>query len=300
LHDSTKNWTPNQWVGYSVTNYNPVYGSEGVGSYITSNTSNTITYLYYGASDTSKHMIFNAGDPYKIHRVLIMMDQNGRGKTDLIKGSGPYINTTTGTASYSHPTLEPCYSWNNVSAPNGHALGFHSPPGQPTTKLNVDYFNLGNGFPADSTPPAVSKRYTAALNGVAYTGTFTYPHPLVTGASTPTPSATPRTQQHLQKKKKNSKKLKRRNWPKKSASDMAERLARGSHFVNTKRCSHGAVRRSGRPPLNDVNAPQGRGYNILLKRFYCVAPELKGRWLRRILVIPVGVEVVLVIQRIDT
>src|SRR4030095_7570456 len=23
LHDSTKNWTPNQWVGYSVTNYKP-------------------------------------------------------------------------------------------------------------------------------------------------------------------------------------------------------------------------------------------------------------------------------------
>jgi hypothetical protein len=187
LHDSTKNWTPNQWVGYSVTNYNPVYTSDGIGSYITSNTSNTITYDYYPGTDTSQHMIFNAGDPYKIHRVLIMMDQNGRGKTDLITGSGPFINTTTGTASWAHSALEPCYSWNNVYAPNGHALGFNSPNGQPTTKLNVDYYNLGAGFPANTTPLAVSSTYTAALNGVAYTGTFTYPHPL-----TLLPAGTPR------------------------------------------------------------------------------------------------------------
>jgi hypothetical protein len=155
-----------------------------------------------------------------------MMDQNGRGKTDLITGSGPgpYNNTTTGMASWPHSALEPCYSWNNVYAPNGEALGFHAVEGQPTTKLNVDYFNLGNGFPANTTPAQVSATYTAALNGVDYTGTFTYPHPLVTGAPTPTPSATPRTQQHLQKKRKNSKKLKRRNWPKKSTSYMANAL----------------------------------------------------------------------------
>jgi hypothetical protein len=178
IHDSTKNWVPNQWVGYSVTNYNPVYTSDGIGSYITSNTSNTITYVYYSAPDTPQHMIFNAGDPYKIHRVLVAMDQNGRGKTDLITGSGPYINTTTGTASWAHSALEPCYAWNNVYAPNGHALGFLSRKGQPTTKLNVDYFNLGAGFPANTTPLAVSSTYTAALNGVNYTGTFVYPHPL--------------------------------------------------------------------------------------------------------------------------
>jgi hypothetical protein len=125
-------------------------------------------------------MIFNAGDPYEIHRVLIMMDQNGRGKTDLITGSGPSINTTTGRASWPHSALEPCYAWNNVYAPTGAALGFHAAEGQPTTKLNVDYFNLGNGFPANSTPLAVSSTYTAALNGVNYVGTFVYPHPLVT------------------------------------------------------------------------------------------------------------------------
>jgi hypothetical protein len=157
-------------------------------------------------------MIFNAGDPYKIHRVLIMMDQNGRGKTDLISGSGPYINTTTGMASWPHSALEPCYSWNNVYAPNGDALGFHAVERQPTTKLNVDYFNLGAGFPDDSTPPGVSKRYTAALNGVDYTGTFVYPHPFATAAPAPTPSATRGPSTSSRKKAKKAKKKKR--WPK--------------------------------------------------------------------------------------
>ncbi|PYM01865.1 MAG: hypothetical protein DMF19_05000, partial [Verrucomicrobia bacterium] len=43
------------------------------------------------------------------------------------------------------------------------------------------FFNLGTGFPVDSTPSQVSSRYKAALNGVDYTGTFVYPHPLVSG-----------------------------------------------------------------------------------------------------------------------
>jgi len=177
IHDSTKNWAVNQWVGYSIKNLNL---TDAYGSYVISNTSNTITYFYYTGTDTAgRYLIFNAGDRYEIHRVLIMMDQNGRGKTDQIVGVPP-INTTTGRASWPHSALEPCYSWNNVYTRTNTALGFDAPAQQPTTKLNIDYVNLGGGFPADTTPAVVSSRYTAALNGVAYTGTFVYPHPLVT------------------------------------------------------------------------------------------------------------------------
>jgi len=208
IHDSTKNWAVNQWVGYSIKNLNL---TDAYGSYVISNTSNTITYFYYTGTDTGgRYLIFNQGDRYEIHRVLIMMDQNGRGKTDQIVGVPP-INTTTGRASWPHSALEPCYSWNNVHAPTGSAMRFNAPAQQPTTKENVDFFNLGIGFPADTTPAAVSSRYKAALNGVDYTGTFVYPHPLVTAAPTPTPSATPSSQQHLQKKEaKKAKTLKRR------------------------------------------------------------------------------------------
>jgi hypothetical protein len=174
LIDNTKNWVPNQWAGYSIKRANI-----NAGANIISNTSNTISYYYY-TDNTGKFkpLIFNAGDKYQIHKVLIALDQNGRGKGDLLSGN-PAINTSTGAANWPHQALEPCYSWNNVYAANGHELGFRSgASGQTTTKPGVDYFNLGGGFPANSTPSAVSSRYTAALNGVDYTGTFIYPHPL--------------------------------------------------------------------------------------------------------------------------
>jgi hypothetical protein len=174
--DSTKNWTPNQWVGYSIRNTNPASGSYRLGSYIISNTSNTITYVFNNAV-SGAHLRFNAGDTYEIHRVLVMMDQNGRGKGDRIIGNPP-VNLTTRRASWPHQALEPCFSWNNVYTPTGTALGFGAPIRQPTTKANIDFFNLGAGFPANSTPAFVSSTYTAALNGVAYTGPYIYPHPL--------------------------------------------------------------------------------------------------------------------------
>ena len=140
------------------------------------------------------------------------MDQIGSGKGDQLTGAPYPINRVTGKASYNHQVVEPCYSWNYIYTPNGHALGYHI-VGYPTTKLGVDYFNLGGGLPADSTPAAVSSRYTAALNGVAYTGTFTYPHPLVSGNPTSAQRYT-RSQQQFQKKSKKAKTKKRR--PKKT------------------------------------------------------------------------------------
>jgi len=139
-----------------------------------------------------------------------MMDQCGSGKGDQLTGAPNPINTVTGKASYNHQVVEPCYSWNNIYTPNEHALGYHL-AGYPTTKLGVDYFNLGGGLPADSTPAAVSSRYTAALNGVAYTGTFTYPHPLVSGKPSAA-SATPGPSNPAGEKSKKAKK--QRRWPK--------------------------------------------------------------------------------------
>ena len=185
--DSTRNWTPDQWVGYSVKNTNPNAPAYTFGSYIMSNTSNTITYYYYSAPDGG-HLIFNVGDAYQIHRVLTTMDQPGRGKGNQVTGEINPINSITGTPFWTHEALEPCMSWNNVHAPTGPALGYNT--NAITLQENRDYYNLGIGFPADSTPALVSTIYTAALNGVPYTGTFVYPHPLV-GAPTPTPTPTP-------------------------------------------------------------------------------------------------------------
>jgi hypothetical protein len=145
-----------------------------------------------------------------------MMDQNGRGKGDLVTvadGTHP-INAVNGTP-FSHAAIEPCYWWNNVHLATGHALGFDTHVGQPTTKAGIDYFNLGRGFPADSTPLAVSTRYTAALNGVAYTGTFVYPHPLVTAqplvAAQPTSTQCSRLQRRLDRLERRQQRLEQRH-----------------------------------------------------------------------------------------
>jgi hypothetical protein len=218
------NWTTNQWAGYSIKNPRL---TRAYGSFIISNTSNTITYFRYDGQDTGGYYLdFAVGDSFQIHRVLAMMDQCGSGKGDQLTGAPNPINRVTGKASYNHQVVEPCYSWNNIYTPNGHALGYHI-AGYPTTKLGVDYFNLGGGLPADSTPEVVSSRYTAALNGVAYTGIFTYPHPLVSGnpiaaqrdtRSQQSPSAAQRdtrSQQSGWRKKEESKKAKKkRSWPK--------------------------------------------------------------------------------------
>jgi hypothetical protein len=91
-------------------------------------------------------------------------------------------------------------------------MGYGVRPAQPTTKLNIDFFNLGAGLPADSTPSQVSSKYTAALNGVDYVGTFVYPHPLISGiqrssSATRDPSNTSRKKAKKLKEEKESKKI---------------------------------------------------------------------------------------------
>lgn len=183
LTDTSKSWTTNQWVGYSVTQTNPSSPCYPKGSYIISNTANTLTYCYYGETDRGPNLLFASGDTYKMHRVLIMMDQVGRGKGDLLSGvDNSTTNTVTGSRLWPHQALEPAMSWNNVYTPTNTAYGFKT--NAPTEIQGRDYYNLGKGLPVDSTPSPVSTTYTASLNGVAYTGTYTYPHPL-TGPAPP-------------------------------------------------------------------------------------------------------------------
>jgi len=180
ITDTSKTWTANQYAGYSVTNTNASSACFNHSSYIISNTQNQLTYYYYNSGDRGAPLVFNAGDTYSIYRVLTAMDQPGRGKGDLTKldaNSKPF-NTTTNSQSWTHEALEPMFSWNNVF--NNDDIGF-SNGGAPTEVLNREYYNLGHGFPQDTTPSQVSSTYVAALNGVNYTGTFTYPHPLVGG-----------------------------------------------------------------------------------------------------------------------
>jgi hypothetical protein len=175
MHDSTKHWAPNQWVGYSIKNTNRNSVVYNKASHITKNTSNTITYVVYGSTDRGPRYEFNTGDTYEIHRVLTLLDQSGRGKGDQVVGSPP-INQMTGRPWWTHEALEPCFSWNNVHTLSQVIYGYGS--GYPTEIANRDYYNLGAGFPPNTTPSPVSSSYMAARNGVRYLNPYTYPHPL--------------------------------------------------------------------------------------------------------------------------
>jgi hypothetical protein len=161
--DTTKSWIINQWVGYTAKRVS----DNGI-MIILSNTSKALTGYYhtaYGGGTT-----WAAGDQYQIHRVLISQDQACRGAGDLITGNTP-INSTTGTASWSHQALEPAYMWNDVYNPGNVPVTIHtndSTGGFATLKQGRDYFN--------NTP---MPGYTP----------YIYPHPLVTGGAIASPPA---------------------------------------------------------------------------------------------------------------
>lgn len=165
LTDSSANWTPNQWVGYSITNTTQTVSYVFAGathhynqaSYITANTATTITFLAHNGG-FGPSMNFNTGDGYSICKVLVCLDQPGRGGGDLLKGFTSPVNSRTGTASWPRQALEPCYSWNNTRSADGSKVNLSS--SEPTIQENRDFYN--------NTP---MPGYTP----------YKYPHPLVSG-----------------------------------------------------------------------------------------------------------------------
>ena len=224
ITDSSKNWTPNQWAGYSVINANPAAACYNHGSYIIANTATTITYAFYPDTDRGARLIFNPGDTFSIYRVLTALDQPGRGKGDLIylDRTGHPLNATCHCHAWPNQALEPCFSWNNMHVQNGQSLGFGS-AGLPTEIAGRDYHNLGTGLGTETTPSQVSSTYTAALNGVDYISPFIYPHPLVSGA--PIPAATARSPQPLPKRTKTGKKEKKEKKEKKVKGNLLNAIA---------------------------------------------------------------------------
>ncbi len=203
--DTTKNWATNRWAGYTAKR-----ASDSGIMLITSNTSNTLTGYYhdgYGGGVT-----WNAGDQYQIHKVLISMDQPCRGAGNLIRGDFDHpVSATTGTPSWVNQALEPAYSWNNVYTPTGARINIELASGAWTVlREGRDFYN--------NTP---MPGYTS----------YTYPHPLVTGRSPSTASATQGSQRYLNKSgERKARKVKTWKWGRakeNSANETAEPIAPG-------------------------------------------------------------------------
>jgi hypothetical protein len=161
-----------------LRNENPASSSYLHSALISSNTATTITYTL---PFRKPQLVFNNGDAFAVRKVLIALDQGGRGKGDL-------ISATDSRRHYPNQQREPCFSWNNKNTDTNHVYGIRS--GMPSIHEGSDYINLGAGLAANRIPAQVQAAYPASVNGgTAYTQEFVYPHPLVSG-STPAPTAT--------------------------------------------------------------------------------------------------------------
>ena len=148
-------WNNHQWVGYGVTR-----ASDGKNSLISDNTSNTLSLFKSDINGTSTETLWASGNNYTIHRVLVALDQSGRGQgAPLTKNSnGLVVDQVTGTQTWPNQVLDPCYSWNNRQGAT--QLGFDAAPadGSVTIQPNRDYFNealpTGSPCPASCTQSA--------------------------------------------------------------------------------------------------------------------------------------------------
>jgi hypothetical protein len=143
--DTSKNWTPNRWTGYSLRRT-----SDGATVRIIGNTNKTLQIFQW----QSQHFV--VGDGYQIRKVLEAIDQPGLGAGDALSGDNP-------TPRWLNQVREGCWSWNNIYTPDGSHVNF-----------NVAYNAGANGnivkgldYHSDTPMPG----YTP----------YTYPHPLVRG-----------------------------------------------------------------------------------------------------------------------
>lgn len=162
MTDTSKNWTPNQWVGYSLINTTNTSQLDH-GSVILSNTANTITFS--GTGGNGPNMVFNTGDGYQIRRAIACIDQPGRGAGAMITGTPPILQAT-GAAGWPQEALDPIYEWND-SSPDG------------STKINIIATTSGLEQGVDFYTSTQRPGYTP----------YTYPNPLASGLQ-PIPAPT--------------------------------------------------------------------------------------------------------------
>lgn len=87
LIDNTKNWTPNQWIGYSLLRTNPITSgyttnTDFRGGYILTNNATTIV-VSANIGGAFPDISFATSDDYEIRKVTESLDQPGAGSDDV-------------------------------------------------------------------------------------------------------------------------------------------------------------------------------------------------------------------------
>ena len=216
LVDPTKSWPANKWVGYAVLNLDrKVVGAgtqgttnaQGDNYFGTGHTSTATNITFSPGEPDTVTALFQPGDHYEIRKVLLALDQAGAGKGDLITGGNNSAATqynngvqsgfyNLGQKTNLHQAIEPVMWWGNTQAlTSGSGTGINVPAiittsdggnkTGPFPTAGATYYDLGPNLTGPA-PSQMTTLYNAALNGVQYTGIYTYPHPLTLSLGPPT------------------------------------------------------------------------------------------------------------------
>ena len=143
---------------YTIQNTRTGLGSIIRAAVYNSTANQTLITCDYSIAWATSKVAFNIGDPFRICRVLRVLDQTGLGAGKLLSGTAPTATSLNGAVN------EGSYAWNNTQA-NGTKVAIHSgAPANPTFVEGRDYFNFAPPF--------------------AYTP-YTYPHPLARDLAPP-------------------------------------------------------------------------------------------------------------------
>jgi len=174
------NWPTDKWKNFQVRRV-----SDGKLSFISGNSSDTLNLesscINGGCTEANPKdsTWWMNGDQYEIRRVLVALDQSGRGQGDLLSGTKPT------PVAWPHQQLEPCYSWNNRNPDNSH-IGIAANTSTNTIVEGTDYYNeVAGGQQTSSTSPfngtsgvgwgTLANRPTSGVGGTDITGVTTNP-----------------------------------------------------------------------------------------------------------------------------
>jgi hypothetical protein len=158
LTDSTKSWTANTLVGYTVTNETDSGLAGGCYCIITANTSNTVTCTLASGQ-------WNSGDSYKITNGYPCRDQIGRGY-DATQWENDPVGTYT-------QVLMPAYSWNNTGNFSANVAAIVINNTDDDIQANRDFYDYKASFDGTSGVGRglLSARPVTCITGVAYFAT---------------------------------------------------------------------------------------------------------------------------------
>jgi hypothetical protein len=201
------------WKGFSFRNVTgAARGDRNYFGLIYSSKGNVIT--TFGSTQGITSLPMRTGDYWEIRKVKTGLDQPGNGRGDLISGTSTFtISTVTGRPSWPNQAVDGNYAWSNKSRktatsawPASNGLLNVSENGKvafapwvysTVVKANFDGV-VRPGYPWNANSSGSPANVVGADTDpnrftVTGSGGYIYPHPLVSGGTMPTPTATPGT-----------------------------------------------------------------------------------------------------------